>query len=63
MIYNYIVRIYPFKQNFLPYLELMFERMVDYTEPICQAIITSPQKQMSSWPALQASLQSLLQAE
>lgn len=27
-----------FKQNFLPYLELMFSHMVDYTEPICQAI-------------------------
>lgn len=27
-----------FKQNFLPYLELMFNRMVDYTEPICHAI-------------------------
>ena len=27
-----------FKQDFFPYLELMFERMVDYTEPICQAI-------------------------
>lgn len=27
-----------FKQNFLPYIELIFERMVDYTEPICQAI-------------------------
>lgn len=30
-----------FKQNFFPYLELMFERMVDYTEPICQAIDAS----------------------
>ncbi|MBE7726675.1 MAG: hypothetical protein E7244_20340 [Enterocloster citroniae] len=30
-----------FKQNFLPYLELMFERMVDYTKPICQAIDAS----------------------
>ncbi|WHH58266.1 transposase [Petroclostridium sp. X23] len=27
-----------FKQNFLPYLEQMFQRMVDYTEPICHAI-------------------------
>lgn len=27
-----------FKQNFLPYIELMFQKMVDYTEPICQAI-------------------------
>ena len=27
-----------FKQNFLPYIELMFHNMVDYTEPICQAI-------------------------
>lgn len=27
-----------FKQNFLPYIELMFRHMVDYTEPICQAI-------------------------
>ena len=27
-----------FKQNFTPYLELMFSRMVDYTDPICQAI-------------------------
>lgn len=30
-----------FKQNFLPYIELMFTRMVDYTEPICQAIDSS----------------------
>jgi hypothetical protein len=27
-----------FKQDFLPYLELMFHRMVDYTEPICHAV-------------------------
>lgn len=27
-----------FKQTFIPYLELMFSKMVDYTEPICQAI-------------------------
>lgn len=27
-----------FKQNFGPYIELMFEQMVDYTEPICQLI-------------------------
>ena len=27
-----------FKQNFLPYIQEMFERMIDYTEPICQAI-------------------------
>ncbi len=27
-----------FKQGFLPYIELMFQRMVDLTEPICQAI-------------------------
>lgn len=27
-----------FKQNFLPHIELMFYQMVDYTEPICQAI-------------------------
>lgn len=27
-----------FKQTFTPYLELMFSKMVDYTEPICQAI-------------------------
>jgi hypothetical protein len=27
-----------FKQNFEPYLELMFEQMVDYTEPICQMV-------------------------
>jgi len=27
-----------FKQNFLPWIELMFQSMVDYTEPICQAI-------------------------
>lgn len=30
-----------FRQNFLPYIELMFQRMVDYTEPICQAIDAS----------------------
>lgn len=27
-----------FKQDFLPYLELKFQRMVDYTEPICRSI-------------------------
>ena len=27
-----------FKQDFLPWIELMFVKMVDYTEPICQAI-------------------------
>jgi len=27
-----------FKQNFLPYLQAMFERLVDITEPICRAI-------------------------
>lgn len=27
-----------FKQNFLPWIEMMFQNMVDYTEPICQAI-------------------------
>jgi len=27
-----------FKQGFLPYIELMFQTMVDFTEPICQAI-------------------------
>ncbi len=27
-----------FKQDFEPYIELMFEQMVDYTEPICQMI-------------------------
>jgi len=27
-----------FKQTFLPWIELMFHNMVDYTEPICQAI-------------------------
>ena len=27
-----------FKQNFEPYIELMFGQMVDYTEPICQMI-------------------------
>ena len=30
-----------FKQQFLPYIELMFQHMVDFTEPICQAIDTS----------------------
>ena len=30
-----------FKQDFAPYIELMFQRMVDYTEPICQAIDSS----------------------
>ena len=28
-----------FKQHFQPYIELMFQRMVDCTEPICQAFI------------------------
>jgi hypothetical protein len=27
-----------FKQNFVPHIEMMFHNMVDYTEPICQAI-------------------------
>lgn len=27
-----------FRHNFLPFIEQMFENMVDYTEPICQAI-------------------------
>jgi len=27
-----------FKQDFLPYLEMLFNHLVDYTEPICQAI-------------------------
>ena len=27
-----------FKHDFKPYLELMLQRMVDYTEPICQLI-------------------------
>lgn len=27
-----------FRQNFEPYLELMFQKMVDFTEPICQLI-------------------------
>lgn len=27
-----------FKQNFLPFIELMFQHLVDYTEPICLAI-------------------------
>lgn len=27
-----------FKQNFEPYIELMFQQMVDYTDPICQMI-------------------------
>ena len=30
-----------FKQDFLPYIELMFHDMVDFTEPICQAIDAS----------------------
>ena len=30
-----------FKQNFLPYISLMFDRMVDYTEPICQSLDSS----------------------
>lgn len=30
-----------FKQDFLPYIELMFQRMVDFTGPICQAIDSS----------------------
>ena len=30
-----------FRQNFLPYIELMFKQMVDYTEPICQLIDSS----------------------
>ena len=30
-----------FRQNFEPYIELMFRQMVDYTEPICQMIDSS----------------------
>ena len=30
-----------FKQKFLPYIELMFQKMVDFTEPICQTIDSS----------------------
>lgn len=30
-----------FKHVFEPYIELMFQRMVDFTEPICQPIDTS----------------------
>lgn len=30
-----------FKNEFEPYIELMFQRMVDYTEPICQLIDSS----------------------
>ena len=30
-----------FRQNFLPYIELMFRQMVDFTEPICQLIDSS----------------------
>lgn len=30
-----------FKQNFEPFLEQMFQQMVDYTEPICQIIDSS----------------------
>lgn len=30
-----------FKQGFLPYIELMFQHMVDFTEPICQAVDSS----------------------
>lgn len=30
-----------FKQDFLPYIEIMFQHMVDYTEPICQEIDAS----------------------
>lgn len=30
-----------FKHDFEPYIELMFQQMVDYTEPICQAIDAS----------------------
>jgi len=30
-----------FKQDFLPYIEMMFQNMVDFTEPICQTIDAS----------------------
>lgn len=30
-----------FKHDFEPFIELMFQRMVDYTEPICQLIDSS----------------------
>ena len=35
-----------FKQNFEPYIEFMFQQMVDYTEPICQMLIRT------LWPML-----------
>ena len=31
-----------FQQNFEPFIELMFRQMVDFTEPICQIIDSSP---------------------
>ena len=31
-----------FKQDFEPYIELMFQRIADCTKPICQAIDASP---------------------
>jgi hypothetical protein len=36
-----------FKQDFLYYIELMFNNMVDYTEPICQAIDASLAQMLS----------------
>jgi hypothetical protein len=36
-----------FKQEFLPWIELMFNNMTDYTEPICQAIDVSLAKMLT----------------
>lgn len=36
-----------FKHNFEPYIEIMFQRMVDYTEPICQLIDASLAKMLT----------------
>jgi len=36
-----------FKHDFESYIKLMFQRMVDYTEPICQSIDSSLAKMLS----------------
>ena len=36
-----------FKHDFEPYIEIMFQRMVDYTEPICQLIDASLAKMLT----------------
>lgn len=53
-----------FKQDFLPYIEMIFQRLVDFTEPICHAVdslllIPSVSNSMSLKTTLKPSILSL----